>query len=275
MYANIETIDYTKELCKMKKKIVAMICVLTCTASLVGCGKEADVKGKITGNETMEQVETVVEEFSETATVKNEPEASTEQETSTEQDEQETSQINTEEEIKLGHNDGNVYENEFLNIGCALGDTWNCLNDEQIRQINQISAELVGEEYQKVLENATVITDMQAVNVNQQDSLSVSLEKLAPVALLISDEQYLELSKNNLVGALENMGIQNINASISTTTFCNQEHYCLKVSGSISNVNVYEELIAIKKGRYVGCIAVCSWVEDKTDEYLGSFYTLN
>ena len=49
----------------------------------------------------------------------------------------------------LGTVNGNVYENSFIGIGCELDKNWNFYNEEQILEVNDMTKDMVGEDYKK------------------------------------------------------------------------------------------------------------------------------
>ena len=107
----------------MKKLIVIMLCLMMMT-SLIACSKspsEGEVRGEQTTNEKTQ-----------------------------EESEAETS----EKEFSLGETDGLVYENKFIGIGCTLEDNWSFYSDEEIMELNNYTADVAGEDYEKIMEGA-------------------------------------------------------------------------------------------------------------------------
>ena len=242
----------------MKKKYLFCTIVLSLTMLLGACSSQENVRGTVSG-----------------------PEQSTEKtedkDSSTPEKEQESlpaSQQEEEPSISLGTSSNNVYENSFLGIGCTLDDQWTFASDEEILANNQMTKDMIGEEYKEVLESAAVINDMLATHSNGMNTVNINLEKLPLTGLAITEEQYCQASSANLESALANMGLEISSVQVSSLEFAGKEHACIKVEGSYSGVKVYETLVAFKQGSYISCITACSWYEDTTLEILSAFYAL-
>ncbi len=235
------------------RRILALALVLCMAAAcFAGCGKsEESIRGSVTPEKKESQTN------SETAA----PETTVPETTAA-------------AEFSMGSTSSNQWENEFIGIGCKLDENWTFLSDEEIRQQNQLSADLVGEEYKEALESAAVIYDMSASHVDGTKNVSVNLEKLTGAALLINEETYVSVAVENAVGALESMGIENVQATTEEITFGGGNHYCIHIEGEASGMKLYETVVAIKCSGYIACITAAAWVEDSTGEILDCFYGL-
>ena len=120
----------------------------------------------------------------------------------------------TEPAFSVGTSSGNRYENTFLGIGCTLDENWTFLTDEQIRENNSAAADMMAEEYQELVSEASVVYDMMANHSNEVDTVSLNMEKLTGAALLIGEEQYAQLSLEGLEGSLTSMGVENIQTKV-------------------------------------------------------------
>ena len=180
----------------------------------------------------------------------------------------------TEPAFAVGSSSGNRYENTFLGIGCALDENWTFLTDEQIRENNAASADMMAEEYQELVADASVVYDMMANHQNEFDTLSLNMEKLSGAALLISEEQYAQLSLEGLEGSLSSMGIENIQTKVEEIPFAGGTHTCIRLEGEFSGVKVYESLVCYKRGGYMALACACTWLEDGTQTILDCFYAL-
>ena len=180
----------------------------------------------------------------------------------------------TEPAFAVGSSAGNRYENTFLGIGCALDENWTFLSDEQIRENNAAAADMMAEEYQEMVEAADVVYDMMANHQNEVDTLSLNMEKLSGAALIISEEQYAQLSLEGLESSLSSMGIENIQTNVEQISFAGGTHTCIRLEGEYSGVKVYESLVCYKRGGYMALACACTWMEDGTQAILDSFYAL-
>lgn len=242
------------------RRILALALVLCMAAAcFAGCGKsEESIRGSVTPEKKESQTEP-----KETVPVTT-PDAVPET----------TPETTAGAEFSMGSTSGNQWENAFIGIGCKLDENWTFLSDEEILQQNQLSTDLVGEEYKEALESAAVVYDMMASHVDGMKNVSVNLEKLTGAALLINEETYVSVAVENAVGALESMGIENVQATTEEITFGGGNHYCVRIEGESSGNKLYETLVAIKCNGYIACITVATWIEDGTGEILGCFYGL-
>lgn len=238
----------------MFKKWGALLLAAAMLVTLTACsGKSGNsIRGNITPAEKETTVETTAPETTAEATVSETAEAS----------------------FAVGVSADNRYENTFLGFGCVLDASWTFLTDEEIRENNAASQDMMAEEYQQMIEEASAVYDMMAHHENEVDTLSVNMEKLSGAALLVSEEQYAQLSLENLEGSLSSMGIENIVTSVEQITFAGEDHACIRVEGDISGIKVYESLACCKRGNYMALVCACTWVEDGTQEILDCFYAL-
>ena len=112
---------------------------------------------------------------------------------------------------------------------------------------------------------------MMATHVNGMDTISVVMEKLNVATLLITEEQYLNLSKDGAVGSLQSMGFTIDSAEVVKLQFAGAEHYALNIAGNFSGVPIYETLVAIKCNGYVVAITVATWIENTCADVLNQF----
>lgn len=180
-----------------------------------------------------------------------------------------------EPEFTLGTVVGNVYENSFIGIGCTLGSEWTYYSEDQIREINNAAADLAGEDYQKMMESATVVYDMYAAHSNQINTVVVNLEKVDKVQLAVLD---LEENFKNTIPTLEqslgNMGFTNITSELGTVKLGGTDMTCLNVVSEIGTFKMYQTIVAIKCNGYLACITFSGDSTESIDSALSNFYWL-
>lgn len=255
----------------MRKKLIALLCAVNIVCMMTACGaaKEEDVQGQVVAtadakNEATEAVEDKKDESSAAEENSTQAEETTAAETTEESDEQ----------VTLGSNQNNVYENTYFGIGCELDSEWTCQNDEEIRETNQFAADMMGDEYAEILEQGTNITDMVAVHSNGTDTVNVGIEKLTGGAMLVDEKKYIEVSLEQVEGMLSSMGLENIKATQTEVEFAGGTHAGMLVEGEYQGTPLYEQLVCLKKGSYMLCATVCTWQENTTDDVLSNFYGL-
>ena len=216
------------------KKVLATLLAMVMLLSMAACGSE-DVRGVQSDNKNN--------------TEPNEP------------------------EFSMGAVSGLTYENEFIGIGCKLNDQWSFSTDEEIREMNNATAEMAGEEFQDIIQNASVIYDMHAVHSNEMDNIIVSLEKVNPLQLVGLDlEDNFEALLPTMQEAFENIGYTDIKFDIGTVTIEGKEFTTLYVNAVIAGYEVYQATIAIKCSGYLASISVTTYGQEALNELLKSFY---
>ena len=277
----------------MKKKMIALLLAVT-VLCITACGAKDEVveatinepapvvtaseEGEIDPVAQVETAEVVEEEVTEEDVLEAEPveETEVEFEDGTEADgaSDAGSELEAEDDVSLGTNDGTIYENAYFGIGCKLDDQWVMQTDEQILELNNLVADKVSDKFAEVFESGVVITDMMATNVNQVDTVNTGIEKLNGVAMLVDENKYIELSDPQVVEMLGSMGIENITSTRMETEVAGKKRATLLIQGEYSGVPVYEKMVCIKKSGYMFVMTTCTWGEDKTDEVLSNFYEI-
>ena len=277
----------------MKKKMIALLLAVT-VLCITACGAKDEVveatinepapvvtaseEGEIDPVAQVETAEVVEEAVTEEDVAEAEPveETEVESEDGTEADgaSDTGSELEAEDDVSLGTNDGTIYENAYFGIGCKLDDQWVMQTDEQILELNNLVADKVSDKFAEVFESGVVITDMMATNVNQVDTVNTGIEKLNGVAMLVDENKYIELSDPQVVEMLGSMGIEIITSTRMETEVAGKKRATLLIQGEYSGVPVYEKMVCIKKSGYMFVMTACTWGEDKTDEVLSNFYEI-
>ena len=232
-----------------------LILLLLLGLAVSGCGSEENVRGDIT---IEEDAEVEISESEETAI----EEAETE--------------LAEEKELSLGVSNGNTYESEFIGIGYQLDEGWGFYTDEQIRELNNVTADLAGEEYQELLSDAEIVYDMFAIDADGLNNVNVNLEKknLAQILAMDLSEVY-ENTMPVLESTYENMGGTNFAYEISTVDIAGEELVAAYVSVDINEVPVYQILFMKKCNGYLANVSITNYFEDTTARLLENFYWLD
>lgn len=178
-------------------------------------------------------------------------------------------------EFSLGDTEGLTYENKFIGIGCTLENGWSFYSDEQIKQINNTTADMAGDEYAEAMKNATVVYDMFATDANETNNMSVVLEKVNLVSLATFDaEKNFRNQFDLLKQTFENMGCTDVTFEIGTVRIDEEEHTCLNTSAQINGAKMYQKQVAIKCSGYIATITVTTFFEDTTEAIYAKFYAV-
>ena len=177
--------------------------------------------------------------------------------------------------FSAGATNGLTYESKFIGIGCKLNDEWTFYTDEQIRELNNATADLAGDEYKEMLENATVIYDMFASHSNQVDNININLEKVNPLTLATID---LEQNFKNLFSTMEqtlgNIGYTNVQCSTGKVTIDGKDFTCMNIVSELGGMKMYQTSVAIKCNGYLASITISTFGENKVSDILEDFYLI-
>ena len=184
------------------------------------------------------------------------------------------SNTSSEETLSLGAVDGLTYENKFIGIGCKLSDEWAFYTDEEIRELNNITADVMGEEFQEAIEIATIVYDMYASTANG-DTVNVNLEKASALQLLSLDlnENYKAIF-DEIKPSFESQGFSNVAYELGSVNFSGKEFPCINITAEYMGLTMYETLLSIKCSGYLANMAVASLDKSVLDATLASFYTV-
>ena len=170
----------------------------------------------------------------------------------------ETPMTPEETEFQSGRVEGGTYTNEFLSVACQLGDEWTYLTDEEIAQLNgEIGESLTDEE----------LSEMFSINVIFED-----MGVLYGAAL--DEDAYINLVMPTLEDALMQAGMSDIQVEAGSMEFAGADHSTLRVTSTISEIPVYELMVCVKEGNYMGVITLASYLEDTTEEMAALFTAL-
>ena len=171
----------------------------------------------------------------------------------------------------VGSVQSNKYVNKFVGISCELGSEWTYLTDEQIRENNETTLGLIGDDYAELIQSADTFTDMMATHQNQTDTVNITFEKLKGANALLSVDRYIELSLDSMKDALSSIGLKNLQTSIGTMTFAGQEQQYVEISGTYFGISMYEQMVVVKCEGYMVLITVCTWQTNTCSDILAKF----
>ena len=178
--------------------------------------------------------------------------------------------------LKLGTVEGNTYTNTFAGFGCTLGEEWTFLPEEDLLVMAGITAEAVtDEEISQLLQESSVVYDMYATQDDGLCNINVVYEKMSTAySLLLDEEAYLEASQETIVTALESMGFVFDEISLGTTEFAGNTRHSLTLRGTLGDLAIYEEQVAIKHNGYMIGITFASYGENLLEEMKSAFFAV-
>lgn len=249
----------------MKKSIALLLALLMCSAMfLAGCGgNDDDVSGTVTDTDT-ENPDISGTVTPDSGEPDNEPEPEPEPEPT----------------IEIGNIIGGVYENGYFGIGCELDENWTYATEEELASLAGLTVDQIkDEDLKELFENAKTLYDAYASADQGLLSISVVIEDVGVLYGATLDETgYIDLSIENLVLALEQMGCFNVQTEAQDIEFAGGTHRALKVSAQMTSgettLDVYELIVSVKQGNYFASITLCSFLDDATETMAGYFYAV-
>lgn len=253
----------------MKKLLTVMLCGLA-MMTMVACSDEKepsedDIRGEQTTNEDTKDEDTKDEDT-------KDEETSGEEATGEETADEEAGQ----DEFSLGQNDGLKYENAFIGIGCTLPEGWNFYSDEEIMELNNYTAEVMGEDYEEMMKNAQIIYDMYADDATGMSNINVNLEKVDNRQL--AGIEIADIFAQNLSAYEEmykSMGVSNVAVELATFEIEGEEFSGITISGDMGGMMLYQKCFSVKCNGYLASVAITTFDTDLTDDILANFYLVD
>ena len=167
------------------------------------------------------------------------------------------------------------YENENIGVGVLLDEDWVIYNDEQLAQLSGLTADMFSDEkYKEMMEKSNSFTDFFAQH-SSGASMNVLFENLGLLyGSVLSEEQYRTAAMQNMAGAYESAGFENVQIEENTVEFAGAERVGIHTSCTVNGVNYYVQQVLIKAGSHMGIISLCCFVQDDTPLMASFFYPL-
>ena len=181
---------------------------------------------------------------------------------------------NLDAEELLGEKQGNRYESELLGIAVDFPDNWYILSAEETAQVMGVVADNIDDEaLAGQLRDAGTACDLYAVAMDESgDNVNIQLENLGLLyGTILTPKQYANIALPQLKPALEQAGFQHVQIEMENYEFAGRDRVSLLVTGDINGVPVYERMILIKGGQYMGAITAFSLDLGRIDALLARF----
>lgn len=178
----------------------------------------------------------------------------------------------TDPQFSLGTTTNNTYKNNYLGLSCTLPSDWAFYTDEQIRELNNFTGDMAGEDFQNAVESADVIQDMYASYLGGIATVNVTMQKLNALQIAGLDmKAVLEAQFPTIKEAFENMGCTNVQMKYEKITVNGKEFDGATLEATISGIPLYETLVCFVKGRYYATVTVCTLQSNDTANLLNQF----
>lgn len=179
-----------------------------------------------------------------------------------------------EENFSFGTTGGSTYKNDFLGLGCNLGEGWSFYTDEQIAELNNMALDYTDDEFASAIENATIIYDMFANNATTFANMNVNLEKRS-LFENGSKDNIKNLLKNTVPTLEEtyiNMGYTNPVFEVEDIEVDGETFAGIKGTAEIQSLKINIVLFSFKKGQYLASVTIASFDEAEAQSLLDNFY---
>jgi len=228
------------------KKILCILLALLCVLPVMaGCSASKDVDD---GGKVDDVITTPVDKEN--------------NETTTPEDTETTTPEETEDEFAFGVVADNKYTSEFAGITFTAPDGWVFYTDEEIKALNNITQDVVGEDIAELLKNATIIYDMYAINNATGESANINFEKI-PTGLDIADlKSALTPQIDVIKTAFTEMGATVNKVETADVTIGDKTYDAIYVDAEANGVHIYENVVAFVEGDYIAYVTVCSTSTD-------------
>lgn len=233
------------------KRLFAIMMVLAMLLSLSACGKsENEIRGEISASEESSSVE----ETTDSGLAK--------------------AAEDVESEAEAGVINGGRYESSFLGIGCELDESWTYASrDEMIQLLGTTSDMFADTDYEEAIKSAEMFYDMYAAGAEGLNSINVLIQNLGLLyGTVLSVEQYVELSTQNLSQQLEAAGFTDVKWERTELNFAGETRPGLKISSQVQDVPYYCTQVYLKAGSHIAVISFASYFEDTTAQMLDYFF---
>lgn len=235
------------------KKIVSLILAALMLLSMTACGsKPADVRGEV-------------------QTAATEAPKTTEAQPSAEAEPETTEAAEAEEDVQLGTTASNTYTNKFLKLSCTLDSDWVFYSDEEIREINQIAQDALGEKYAEQVKKADSLQDMYAANYENGCTLNITMSRIGAMGLVLTPDTYADAAMPQLAPALESAGMTDVKIEKGTVEFAGETATALFIQTTNQGYPFFETMVILERGGYIVCITSASYIEDTTMDALNAF----
>lgn len=173
----------------------------------------------------------------------------------------------------LGAVEGNTYINEFIGISFAAADGWVFADNAQLAQMLGFSADaLKPENFQRTIDSAGVAMVMYAASADGLTTVNIVLEDLARnQAQDITEEQYVQATKDIVIGTMESAGAENLEYENGELLFAGAAHHAVALQGTIEGIDLYELQVYIKCGDYIASFTIASYMENHVEEVMAMF----
>ena len=175
--------------------------------------------------------------------------------------------------------EGQTYTSQFLGLTCTAPAEYTYLNDQEIAQLNDLTADVVDSEelvkqMRESLENGNQVQDMYLMTADGLQTVNVMLVKVSAKGAAVDMAAFADMGKDQVVSAYQSMGMTDVEASRETVTFMGQQYEGICATAAYHDAPVATVQVCMQVDNYVCVITFTSYVEDRTSEMMEFFSPL-
>ncbi len=182
-----------------------------------------------------------------------------------------------EKKFTLGTVNGDSYENEFIGVGYTLDEGWSFMSRADLLSEMGVDQTLSGEELEAAINQADIISDMDASIADGTESVFVQAKNMGMVfGTIMGEDKYIDMWQEALdEDYSENGNFDDVVYTKEAVDFCGRKCKSLNVHLKSGDINVYQKTIFIKIDGYMIEIVVTSVTDwNAVDGILDNFYSL-
>lgn len=187
-----------------------------------------------------------------------------------------TTDVGTDDDFEIGTVSGGKYENKFFGIGCELDSGWTYAAEEELlAQTDIVAEQFTDEELREQLKSADMFYDMMATSNDGYSNINVVVQNIGVMyGALYSEEDILQENIEELPGQVADAGMEVKTCEKISIQFAGTERNAIAMHSIYEGIDVYQNVVIIKNGSYVGIITVTSFMEDITAAVANLFYAV-
>ena len=175
--------------------------------------------------------------------------------------------------------EGQTYTSQFLGLTCTAPAEYTYLNDQEIAQLNDLTAAVVDSEelvkqMRESLENGNQVQDMYLMTADGLQTVNVMLVKVSAKGATVDMTAFTKMGMEQIISGYESADMTDVEASRETVTFMGQQYEGTCTSATYTDVPVTTVQVCMQVGNYVCVITFTSYVEDHTPEMMDFFSPL-
>ena len=179
-----------------------------------------------------------------------------------------------EKDFEAGTIDGDVYSSDVTGLTFKLGENWVFLDDEGIEELTGMVQDMSDDEKMKeTMSQGASIYDMYAMTTDGSGrTVNITVEDLGALYGTILDEsKYIDIAIDQLKPGLESIGATDVVVETASYTIAGTEHNGIHSVATMQGLNLCQQLVCIKEGRYMYNITCSATSEEDAASIMAMF----